>query len=193
MTKHSGRSKGSHRRGGLTAKRKGAATEREFDEGSNYYWRMGQLSWEATYPEFVPLGQHKGYQYGYFKAKSSPDRIVSITELGGRACWIEIKAVKGKDKKTFDRERDNLHQFGSLKNHAADGSTLAYYATRWEYKREIEWRLYPIGSLALNEDGNLTLFREDGLYVGSPLGWPEWLPVVIQDVAMRVLDQESVR
>lgn len=164
--------------GGLRAKRSGEIAETEFDISASEYARFGQAHCQPTYAEFVVTKRLKGGQcVGFFKEKATSDRVLSIADLGGRTCWIEIKHVKAKDQKTI---QNTMHQYRQMFDAQRDGNALCFYIVRWNYNSNIEWRLYPISTLDVDyDDATLTIIRESGLLVGG-MQSPDWLPVVTE-------------
>lgn len=172
------------RLGGLKAKRSGEIAEDEFDISASEYARFGLVHCQPTYAEFVVLQRLSGGKcIGYFKKKATSDRVLSVTELGGRTCWIEVKHVKAKDRKTL---QDTMHQYRQMFEAQRDGNALCFYIVRWNHNDKIEWRLYPINTLdAEYDDTTLTIVRENGLLVGGALS-PDWLSVVTEYARLTV-------
>lgn len=164
--------------GGLKAKRSGEIAEGEFDISAAEYAQFGLVHCQPTYAEFVVLSRLSGSKcVGYFKEKATSDRVLSIAELGGRACWIEIKHVKAKAQKTI---QNTMHQYRQMYDAQRDGNALCFYIVRWNHNEDIEWRLYPIDVLDADyDDVTLTVTRENGLLVGGAVS-PDWLPVVME-------------
>lgn len=171
------------RQSGKKAKRSGELAEREFDIAAQEYERFGLIHCQPTYAEFVVTervkqGANRGQCIGYFRAKGTSDRVMSIAELGGRTCWLEIKHVHNKGKKTI---QNTHHQYRQMFEAKRDGNALAFYILRWNNGGDVEWRLYPIETLDVdyhgNEDG-IEFVRDSGLLVGG-VAYPDWLPVVM--------------
>lgn len=164
--------------GGKLAKERGSLAEREFDIACRYYRSNYLLDWRPTYPEFVVVQRLPDKTVrGFFKEKGTADRVLSLVQLGGQTCWVEIKGFARKDQKTLS---EGIHQYDQMLASVQDGWALAYYAVRWEWRKEVEWRFYAVKSLQKEED-KIVFERETGLFVPSPLGWPDWLSVVVLD------------
>lgn len=176
---------GDHRnrvQAGKTAKRRGDLAEKEFDIASRYYKANRRLDWQPIHAQFIALGTVKngsgrGKVYGYYKERSAADRVLTLADLGGRAVWIEIKSFSAKNTKTLDK---GLHQYDQMRDAVETGAAMAFYATRWRWGagREVEWRLFAVQGL-VREVGRIVFAREAGLFVPSPQGWPEYLPVIL--------------
>lgn len=162
--------------GGKEAKERGTLAEQEFDYACRYYRGNCLLDWQPTYPEFVVVKRSSdGTVRGFFKEKGSADRVISLVQLDGQTCWVEIKSFLAKDRHTLDK---GIHQYDQMLASIEDGGAMAFYITRWEWHKEVEWRLYELPALVKN-DGKIIFKREAGWFVPSPLGWPDWLPVLL--------------
>jgi len=113
--------------------------------------------------------------------KAQADRTVTLAEFGGRTCHIEIKTWENKDKRTvkltgsksavsfgkqYQRIRETVHF-----------EALALYLVCWRHSGNEEWRLHPFGSFPADAD-ELVFVREDGFFVDSSQGWPDWLEAI---------------
>lgn len=136
----------------------------------------------ATYPEvtyFRAIGK-KGSFEGRYTGKGAPDRAVALRQIWGRLCWLEIKTWEAKNKHTLRRR---IHQYHQMKDAIDAGGALGFYLVKWRWEMLAEWRLYPVGLLAENNEGGIVFVREAGKPVDNSQGFPDWLPVAIESAA----------
>lgn len=188
---------------GRKARDTGNFAESEFDAAALYYQNNGLIDIQPTYPQFVPLGfvQQKNIRggkkggnpnaqvaYGYFKADSQADRVISLKELNGQTCWVEIKSVSGANTMTIKGSR---HQYDQMKQAQADGGALAFYAVYWQKAQE--WRLYPLESVQIPLDSKdpttVKIERESGILMHPLDQWnsqPDWYSAVMEYVKIGI-------
>ncbi len=164
--------------GGKLAKERGTLAEQEFDIACRYYRGNYLLDWQPTFPELVVVKRSSdGTVRGFFKEKGAADRVISLAQLGGQTCWVEIKSFLAKNRHTLDK---GIHQYDQMLASIGDGGATAFYITRWEWHKQVEWRLYLLTDL-VKQAGRIVFEREAGLIVPSPQGWPDWLPVLLNN------------
>lgn len=166
--------------GGKLAKRRGTQAEKEFDIACRYYRNQYLIDWHPTFADFVVLKKlRSGLVQGFFREKGAADRIISLAQLGGRTCWVEIKSFARQDQMTLSDKKD-IHQYDMMAAAVEDGKALTFYAARWKWDRVIEWRFYSIPKLK-RQERKIVFEREAGLLVPSLGGWPEWLDVILEN------------
>lgn len=163
---------------GLLAKQTGDTFEEIVDVSLCHYRALGLISWLPTYPKVKVIGKGQAVITG----KAGPDRHVTLAGLGGRVCWLEIKAWKAEAQHTYDISpvtHDDRHNQYLLMMEESQANALAFYLVCWRWKGEERWVLHPVASLRLR-DYKLIFEREQGLAVEAPQGWPDWLGTVLK-------------
>lgn len=137
------------------------------EELVDYSFNRYDMWWSATWPEVVFIAKGKARATG----RALPDRIALYR---GQLLVMEIKTWRAKDRYSL---RKRLHQFDCMTEMAKHGATC-FYLVLWRWD-DLEWRLYPVGSLE-EEDGRIEFVREEGKLVGGEV--PDWLGVVDESV-----------
>lgn len=163
--------------GGKRAKVSGDLAERLFEVSCNRYKDNGRIDWHKTFPEIVITERGmRGQVTGFPKEKATADYVGSVTELNGKTFWVEVKNVRGVNRKSISK---TYHQYRQMKTSMNRGA-MAFYLLRWHNDDFVEWRLYPLRLITTNENETLTFKRDDGYLCQSVDDCPLWLDVALE-------------
>lgn len=163
--------------GGRKAKAAGDEAEALFESACNEYKDHSRLDWQKTFPEIVITGRGmRGQVTGFPKEKGTADYVGSITELSGKTFWLEVKNVYGKNTKTINKSHHQCKQMQSATKFGA----LGFYLLRWHNDDFIEWRLYPVRNVVINDNLGITFERDKGFLCQAVNDRPMWLDVALE-------------
>lgn len=169
---------------GREAQIQGRSKENWVEAGLLQYRIDGLADYQRNYPEIV--------QQGYLATvvgQAGPDWTVFCR---GRAIQLEVKTWRARDTHLLTwvggkRQQRIRIQFETILQNAQVGGCLAFYLVCWRWHRYgVEWRLYPVTEIPV-EDRGLRFLRKDGKLAHCD-EYPDWLPIAFS-ILLRQTEQ----